>query len=311
MILSVTLNPCVDYTLFVEELKVSDTNRVQRQEVDAGGKGVNLSRIVAELGGDTVASGFLGGDPGKFILRVLAEQGVRSDFVSIEGETRRNFNVETTAVDMPPTTLNSRGPEISHAEWDQLRTLVVTLAQEASWVALGGSLPPGVPTSGFADLIGLLRTTPARILLDADGEAMRLGLEAKPDMIKPNAKEAGRLLGREIVTTDEACIAAQQLLERVATGGTVILSRGEDGAVLAHGNECWIGESPEVDAKSTIGSGDSLLGGYLCSLDLGRSTDEAFRWGLAAGAATALTDGSGIGRRETVEELLPKAVVRV
>jgi len=309
MIVSVTLNPCVDYTLFVDELRLGDTNRVTRQEVDAGGKGVNLSRIVAEIGAPTVATGLLGGDPGKFILRVLEEQRVTADFVPIQGETRRNFNVESTATEHPPTTLNSRGPEISPAEWDAMKEKVVALTTDVCWVALGGSLPPGLPVSAFADLIGLLRTTPAKILLDADGEPMKLGLAAKPDMIKPNAKEAGRVLGREINTTEEACSAAKELLGHVAPGGTVIISRGEDGAVLAHGDQVWIGTSPQVHAKSTVGSGDSLLGGYLGSLALGRDPHEAFQWGLACGAATATTDGSEIGRMAVIQELLPRAVV--
>jgi len=306
VILSVTLNPCIDRVLFVDELHVGDTNRVLRVETDAGGKGVNLSRVVAELGGKTTATGFLGGGPGAYVRKVLDVQGVNHDFVEIGLDTRMNFSVEQ-ATGTPPTTLNDKGPEIDQAKWNALLEQTRVYARQAAWLALGGSLPPGVPEDAFAVLTRIGKEEGAKVLLDADGQAMKLGMQALPAMIKPNAKEASRLLGRPIETTEQAVEAARDLL---AMGlEIVLLSRGADGAVLAVGTDVWVGLSPKVQVKSTIGSGDSMLGGFLFALQNGKGWDEALALGLAAGAATALTDGSEIARKPVIERLLPDARV--
>ncbi|MBL8048681.1 MAG: 1-phosphofructokinase [Chthonomonas sp.] len=309
MVLTITLNPSLDYTLFVRSLLVGDTNRVVRQEVDAGGKGINLSRITAELGVESVATGFLGGSPGDFVRRVLTEQGVRDECVPIAGETRRNFNVESIDIETPPTTLNSQGEAISGDDWRTLCGKVCELAKGAGWVAMGGSLPPMVAVDAYEELLECARGAGAKVLVDADGEPMRHALRVRPDLLKPNAKEAARLVGYEINTDADAIRAAKDLLENVNTGGMVVVSRGHQGAVLATAHGVWLGRSPEVDAKSTIGAGDSFLGGFLAQLVKGAAPEEALRWGLAAGAATATTDGTQIGRRAVIEELLARAQV--
>lgn len=300
MILTVTFNPCVDHTLVVNGLHPHDTNRVERTETDAGGKGCNLSRIVAELGGETVATGFLGGDTGRYVASVLDRQGVVNDFIWIDGETRTNFSVEDGS-GKPPTTFNSRGPAVSSDDWNSLVEHVKRLAKEASWVAIGGSLPPGLAADHVAELVEVVRSSPAKVLVDADGAPMRAALVRKPDLIKPNASEAERLVGFPVTSVEQAIEAGKQL--RSQTEGLVIVSMGAEGAVLVE-ESIWVGVTPYVASVSTIGSGDSMLGGFLWALERGDPVDQAFRWGLAAGAATAMTDGSGIGRQEVIERLL-------
>ncbi len=308
MLISVTLNPCVDHALFVEKFTVGDTNRVLRVEKDAGGKGVNVSRVFAELGGETAATGFLGGGAAALIRHVLAAEHVDDQFVSIAGETRTNFSVEDDS-GSPPTTLNQRGPEISQSEWDALLAKCKSIGRGARWVALGGSLPPGVPVDAFRTLTTLFQSLGVRVILDADGEAQRLGLEANPDFVKPNAAEASRLLGRAIETDADAVAAVSELHALIGGGKKIaVISRGKDGAVMATEGSVLIGKSPVVKPKSTIGSGDSMIAGLIWGIDTGRPDDEALRWGLAAGAATATTDGSGIARRPTIEELFEEAI---
>lgn len=301
MILTVTLNPSVDRAIYVKELELGDTNRVERTETDAGGKGINLSRVADELGAKTLATGFLGGGPGAFVMSVLKREGVPTDFVPIEGDTRINFSVEDEAKN-PPTTFNERGPEIHPREWEALLEKCRHYAPKTKWACVGGSVPPGLEPHVYKTLLHLFKENGCRTLLDADGEPLRLGLEAHPDLVKPNSKEAERLIGWEIKTDDDAVRAARQV--RGLGADTVILSRGEDGAVLISEEGAWLGRSPKVEANSTIGSGDSMLGAYLWGIEDGLSQKEAFRWGLAAGAATALTNGSEIARRATIEELL-------
>lgn len=305
MILSVTLNAAVDHILFIDGLKAHDTNRVQSMQTDAGGKGVNLSRIAVELGAKSVATGFLGGGSGAFITHVLQRQGVVTNFVEIENETRTNLNVESG--DGPPTTFNAKGPLIHDREWELLQLRVERLAEDATWVALGGSLPPGVPTNAFATLGEIAKKKNCRVVLDADGDAMIEGLKSAPDLIKPNVKEAERILNRQLEGDEDKIFEGakelvQLLLEKGSLDPTVIISRGKNGAVLATKSTLLRGYPIAIEARSTIGSGDSLNGGFLYGLETQKTLEESFRYGLAAGTATATTNGTEIGRRETILE---------
>jgi 1-phosphofructokinase family hexose kinase len=303
MILSVTLNPCVDLTLNVAGLKVHDTNRVTSCEMDAGGKGVNLSRVAVELGADSIATGFLGGANGAYVRYVLDQQGVVSGFVMTESETRVNYSVESG--DGPPTTFNTRGGVVEEHEWLQLVAAMKHMSSSALWVCFGGSSPPGLPDDATIQLAKIARDGGAKVLIDADGDALRRALEFKPDLVKPNNNEVARLLGSPVETETQAIEAAQHLLGHLAEGGIAIVSRGGDGAVLATGDRVLTSPGAKIEVKSTIGSGDSMLGGFLAGMSAGKPLEECFRLGLAAGAATAMTDSTEIARREAVEGLLP------
>lgn len=309
MILTITLNPAVDNAWFLDRLRVNDANRAIRVDRDAGGKGINLSRVVAELGGDTVATGFLGGGSGMFIGQVLDEQGVKQDFVQTVEETRVNFSVEDESK-LPPTTFNAPGPLISSSEWELLVSKVRELSAKASWVAMAGSLPRGVSSDAYAVLGEIAQANGAKLMLDADGEVLAKALVRKPHFMKPNEQEASRLLGRTVETTSEAIEAAKDLLRLLDSDGFVIVSRGGKGAILASSEGVWVGRSPEVEVKSTMGSGDSLVAGTLWALEAGYSLQDAFRWGMASGAATASTDGTKIARRETIHRLFGEAIAQ-
>jgi 1-phosphofructokinase family hexose kinase len=306
MVVSVTLNPSIDHAMFVENILLGDTNRVLRVERDAGGKGVNLSRVYAELGGSTIATGFLGGAAAMFIRQVLNNENVQDGFVEISGETRVNFSVEDNSK-TPPTTFNELGPIISDAEFEALKVKLIEICSEATWVALGGSIPPGIGKDAFK-ILG--ENVSKRLVLDADGEALIHGLKLKPHLIKPNAAEASRLLGDEITSDADALSAVDKLYKMI--GGEdryALISRGKDGAVMACQSGVYIGKSPDIEPKSTIGSGDSMIAGLLWALDSGLTDEEALRWGLSAGAATAVTDGSEIGRRKVIEILFEQSSV--
>lgn len=307
MVLTVTLNPSVDRAVFVQQLKVGDTNRVVRSETDAGGKGVNLSRVLRELGGETVATGFLGGGPGAYICKVLEDQDVPHCFVQVHGDTRTNFSVED-ADQNPPTTFNEKGPEVLAADIDHLFARVKEYLPKLTWLAMGGSLPPGAPTDVFRRLTELAHEAGVKALVDADGEAMKLAMSARPDFIKPNEKEASRLLGRELSGRNDALEAAMELYQHLGGGDKIaIISRGAGGAVMACEDGEFDGITPSVEMRSTIGCGDSMLGGMLWAMQSGKGLEESFCWGLASGAATASTDGTEIARRAVVENLLPSA----
>jgi 1-phosphofructokinase len=312
MILTVTLNPALDQTLLINGLKPHDTNRIQGVQTDAGGKGINLSRIAAELGTATTATGFLGGATGAAIRHVMCKQGVIDECVESISETRTNFNVESG--DGPPTTFNAKGNEVTNSEWLHLVAKVTDLSSTADWVTLGGSLPPGVPENAFQILGQIAKHAGAKLVLDADGAAMQSGLTANPDFIKPNVREAERLLNRQLFGSRDAIIqATRDLYKQVQNEGSpepiVVISRGAEGAIMC----CALGifETPvlPITPKSTIGSGDSMIAGILHAILSGQDLPTALCYGNAAGAATASSDGSQIGRKHDILELFEQATV--
>ncbi|MEO7454591.1 MAG: 1-phosphofructokinase [Fimbriimonadales bacterium] len=307
MILSITLNPSVDRTLFVDGLQPHDANRVLRCEIDAGGKGVNAARIIGELGVPVTATGFLAGGNGRYIADVLDSENIDEAFVWVPGQTRMNVSVEDGS-GRPPTTFNERGPEIAGEQLEELNDLIQKHLCACKFVTAGGSLPPGISAGVYADFIGRSRDQGVPVCVDADGEALKVALEARPFLVKPNADEAGRLLGDAPRSLRDAVDSAKRIRELGAE--VAIVSMGAAGAALAAEGVALIADPPEIEAKSTIGAGDSMVGGFIAGLYRGYSVSDAFRLGAAAGAATASTDGSETGRREVIDQLLPLVIIR-
>lgn len=311
MILTVTPNPSIDETLFVNELILNDRNVITKIEVDAGGKGANLSRVAVELGGESTATGFIAGEAGEMVLRVLRKQGVIDRFVVVPGETRTNFQIET-ANDEPPTALSGPSPITDESHWLKLVETVSELAPSSKWVALGGSIPTGGSDTVYRTLTDLAHVKGARSLVDADGRLMEIAMESCPDLIKPNEAEAERLLGWKVETPADGIRASKELRDRLSQknpDAMVIVSLGSQGAALCTEEGVFFGDAVRVEVKSTIGSGDSMLAAFLVAHEEGNNPSECLAWGIAAGAATATTGGSEIGRRDVFESLLPRAVV--
>lgn len=303
-VLTVTLNPSVDRLVYVQQLVQHDTNRILRIEEDVGGKGVNVARVLRRLGVPVTATGFLAGRTGRYIQRELTEmESVHCEFVWVPGETRTNLAIQE-ADGSPPTALNERGPEVSPKALEALLQVVEGYCGAVQFVALGGSLPPGVPTDIYATIGQMAARRGSKVILDADGEPLIQGLKASPYLIKPNENETERLLGRTVDTLEDAAQAARELHNRGIP--IVIVSLGEKGAAVACEEGCWIAVPPRVRAVSTIGSGDSMVAGVLSVLVRQGTIEEAMCWGTAAGAATAMTDGCDIGTTQQIEALLPE-----
>jgi len=306
MISTVTLNPSLDKTIYVNKLVCNDTNRISKVEVDAGGKGINCSRMLKELGAETKAVAFLGGDTGEFIRFVLEKAGITLDCVNTQQPTRTNICIEDIS-GAPPTTLNERGGPIDHAELVDLFEKTKDVARESAYVVLGGSVPLGINPDVYKVLIQIVTAGGAKAVLDADGEAMIDGIRTKPFMIKPNRDEAERLLGVEFSTKGDVARGALELHERGVA--LVVISLGKQGLIACYEGVMYDVVSPDVKAVSTIGSGDSLVAGILCGLEKGMAIDDALRMGCAAGAATALSNGADIGKKVDVDRLLPEVKI--
>jgi 1-phosphofructokinase family hexose kinase len=299
---TLTLNPAIDRLLEVERLSEGDANRVVHEKHYAAGKGIDGARVIHTLGGTPLSVALQGGVTGRELKLRLRREGVRSLFIAIPGETRTNIVLYDRATSRQYV-LNAAGPNAAPGAFEN--AILALRKEQPGAVIAAGSLPVHLPLDAYLTLIGQLHPLP--VFLDTDGEPLALALAGKPAGIKPNRREAERLLGNTITTDADALAAAAALAAKGICH--VILSLGKAGAVLAHEGKLWRGHSPKVNALSSVGAGDALLAAYVYKLQCGLPPPEALRWGLAAGAASALRPGTELCRLEDVERLLPEARV--
>jgi 1-phosphofructokinase family hexose kinase len=307
MIVSLTFNPAVDKTVFVDGLVLGKVNRVARSQIDPGGKGINVSRVVHRLGRPTIAFGFLAGSLGAIVARALDEEGVVHRFAWVGGETRLDVVVVDEAAGTS-TKLYDRGPEIDPGSLERLLGDVGRWLPAARVLVAAGSLPPGVPHDVYASLLSQASRVGVQTILDADGDTLRHGLAGRPALIKPNVAEAEALLGRGLPDQAAIIAAARELLTRGPRA--VVISMGSRGSICATAGRVLHAIPPPVERHSTVGSGDSLVAGMAIALAEGADLVDGLRLGTAAGAATAMTHGTELGTREDIERLAPGVDVR-
>ena len=307
MIITLTLNPAVDQTMVVSEVTLGEVNRVREVYLDPAGKGINVSRMVHRLGWPTIAFGFLAGEMGLLAEKALDNEGVQYHFVHVPGQTRLNVALidESTGV---LTNYNGRGLRVDEESVARLDEVLTFWLQAGSVLVLAGSLPRGMPEDTYARYIELAKAAGSKTILDADGEPLRLGLEAEPTLIKPNRPEAQRLLGRMLPNLEAVTDAARELAATQST--IVIISMGGNGAVYATKDGAWLAVPPEIELNSSVGSGDALVAGLAVALAGDRPLVEGLREGTAAGAATAQTAGTTPGSKEEVARLLPQVQIK-
>lgn len=303
MIATVTLNPSLDKTIYVDQLVLDDTNRAQRFRFDPGGKGLNISRVLWELGQPSVLFGFLGGDSGKRVEKYLSDEGLECDFNWTNGETRENLILTTGGTQQ--TKISLPGPYIREDELHRLKRKIAGRSREFELIALSGSIPPGIGKDIYRELGEEAKQRGDRVVLDADGEALAEGLKARPFMIKPNLHELQRLLGRELPTESSIQSALDELLE-AGMVELIILTQGGGPIIAATRKERWRGTPPPIELRSTVGAGDSLIGGFLYQYFQSGSLELALRWGIAAGSACASSMGTELAHLGDIQRLLPE-----
>lgn len=303
MILTLTPNPALDKTLLVAALKHGTVNRARESHLDPGGKGVNAARIVHRLGRPAVAVVVTGGAIGKLLLRELADEGVPSEAVWVPEETRLNVILvdESTGAS---TRIWDRGASVPPSILTAFSGARDRLLDDATVLVCAGTLPPGIHEEFYAECIQEANDRGVRSILDSDGESFRAGLDAGPSLIKPNVREAEYVLGRRLVDDRDVIAGAVELLRRGPAA--VVLSMGASGSVLATEGGIVRALPPQVERKSAVGSGDSLVAGLAIALHEHLPLAEGLRIGTAAGAATAMTVGTHLGTREEIEMLLPR-----
>jgi len=307
MIYTVTLNPAVDRELSVPAIEFNTVLRASDWRVDFGGKGFNVSRLLRALGTPSIALGFAGGRSGELLHDGLRSLDIDTEFVWVEGDTRTNVSIVSLS-EGKYVKANEPGPVISEAKQAELIQKIQSLAHPGDWWVLAGSLPPGVPGGIYADIIKVVQPSGGRVLLDTSGEALELGCEAAPYMVKPNAYEAGVLTGRSVSTEGEIAMAATAIQQMGPE--CVVISLGGDGAMLVGNGQTWFAASPQIEERNPIGAGDSMVGGLVWGLSKDLPLDEALSWGVACGAATASLSGTAVGSRSLVQALHEQVQVR-
>ena len=311
MIVTVTLNPSLDEWMQLPTLRVGALNRAKGFARYPGGKGINVSRVIRELGGRTLALAFAGGEDGLILRELMNRLRIPHAFISVRGATRNNYKIRTLKP-VAFTEINTAGPAVSAENLQALERRLLRLTPVPRCVALSGSLPPGVAPSIYRRWVERLRRRGIPAALDASGAALREGLRGRPWLIKPNREEAEELLGSRLTRTDQAVRAVAQL--RRLGPSVAVLSLGKDGALMAcapaEGGGIWLATPPPVRVHSAVGAGDSLVGGLLAGWTGGLSLPEAFRLGVACGAASAMTPGTQLCRRADVRRLTRRVSVR-
>jgi tagatose 6-phosphate kinase len=285
-IVTVTLNAALDVTYDVEALVPHATHRVLQVHARAGGKGVNVARVLRQLGHDTVVTGLAGGHTGALLRADLAASGLTEALVAIGGESRRTLAVVSRR-DGGATLLNEPGPEVTAAEWAEFRARFHgLLAATSSAVVLAGSLPAGVPPSAYAELVEAAHGRGVPALVDADGETLRAAVAAAPEVVKPNAAELRATSGQ-----DDPVGGAEAL--RRAGAGAVVASLGPDGLLAVTGAGSWRAVPPEVVAGNPTGAGDAAVAALAAGLVDGLAWPETLREAVAVSAAAVLVPVAG------------------
>ena len=298
MIYTVTFNPSLDYVVQVDDFAVGEINRTRTESIYPGGKGINVSLVLQNLGLSSVALGFTAGFSGAEIERLLHEAGCRCDFIAVKAGYSR---INTKIISGAETALNGQGPQLSETELAALFNKLRRLTQDDVLV-LAGSIPASLPDNIYEQILELLQPVGTRVVVDATGDLLLKVLKYRPFLIKPNHEELGEFFGRGPLLTEEEILAAAQKLQQQGARN-VLVSRGANGALLLDENgKLHKQASPKGTLVNSVGAGDSMVAGFLAGYLQTQDYDAALRLGVAAGSASAFK--AWLATREDVEKIL-------
>lgn len=302
MVTTVSLNPSIDKGLVVERFEYGLMNRVVSSREDAGGKAINVARATASLGIQTQCVGFLCRDNGQFIENDLRRHGVEAHSIWLGGRVRTNIKLLDAERNIV-TEINEPGVQVDERQLEQMTELIEQLADDSEFLVLTGSLPPRCPPDYYASLIRMLDGSGCRVVLDAEGEPLRAGIEAGPYLVKPNRMELERLLGRPIEDKHAAARAARALVD----GGVryAAVSLGDGGALLADAEAVYFAPAlTDIAVRSTVGAGDSMVAGMVAGLLGDVPTEEVLRRGAACAAASITQIGTQMATKAACKQML-------
>ena len=300
MITTICMNPCFDKTVEVDELKVGQVNRIRDARVDQGGKGINVAVVAERLGLDVQCLGIMGKDGSEELTALIEKENLKHSFQLIPGHVRTNTKV-VSASGQGVTELNEPGPMVDDENLRRFFERCREKTRDSDMVVVTGSLPPGCPEGTYRDLLKILDGK--KCILDTQGKELELAAKgACPYLIKPNLKEMEATLGIELRTMRTIRDAAL-LFIRLGVEHAVV-SMGEMGAMYVSADKTLFSPALRVEIKSTVGAGDAMIGGMLLGYEKEKDMAKAFRYGIAAGAASVMTAGTQLIVREDFERLL-------
>lgn len=290
MILTITLNPAVDISYKLEQFSLDTVNRVGDVSKTAGGKGLNVARVLQQLGEVVAASGFLGGSLGDFIRSQIGLLAIQDFFVGIAGETR---NCIAIIHEGQQTELLEAGPVISNQEAAIFLEKFTGIVQQVDIVTISGSLPKGLPSDFYTKMVEIANEHDTRVLLDSNGALLTsiVKSENKPYLIKPNAEELADLLGKK--SLDEVQIRQALTSSLFADIPWVVVTLGADGAIIKYGDHLYRVTAPKVEAINPVGSGDSVVAGFAAGFSRGLIGEELMKFGLSMGVLNAMEEKTG------------------
>ncbi|MGT2948032.1 1-phosphofructokinase [Streptococcus devriesei] len=300
MIYTVTLNPSIDFIVRIDTVEIGSVNRMDSDDKFVGGKGINVSRILQRLGQDNTATGFIGGFTGRFVEEGLIAEGIKTDFVHVDQDTRINVKIKADE----ETEINGTGPVISEEQVEALEAVLSRLSAEDT-VVFAGSAPTNLGNQIYKRLIPLVRQTGAQIVCDFEGQTLLDALAYQPLLVKPNNHELEAIFNVSLQGLDDIEKYAREILAKGAQN--VIISMAGDGALLVTPDAAYFAKPIKGQIKNSVGAGDSMVAGFTGEFVKTADPVEALKWGVACGTATAFSDD--LASIELIKETYKKVEV--
>lgn len=306
-VLCLTMNPSVDLATETEQVVPTHKLRCGDTLHDAGGGGINVARVLTQLGGACTSLCPAGGPSGHWLRTRMQQEGLAATYLPIEQETRVSFTVHEHSTGAEYRFVMP-GPRLTEAEWQGALRHLEQLADFPDLLVASGSLPPGAPDDFYARLAHLCRERGGRLVLDTSGPALAAALAEGVWLFKPNLKELTGLMARPLESPAQWQAAAQEVVDS-GRAEVVALTLGHLGAVLATREAMWSAPALDIPVASAVGAGDSFVGGLVWALQRGLPLEAAFTWGIAAGSAALLSAGTGLSKAQDAQRLQPQVVI--
>ncbi|QGZ27405.1 1-phosphofructokinase [Streptococcus ruminicola] len=300
MIYTVTLNPSIDFIVRLDHLELGSVNRMTSDDKFAGGKGINVSRILQRLDVDNTATGFIGGFTGRFVEDGLTAEGIKTNFVQVSEDTRINVKIKAGE----ETEINGAGPKISDEKLEELKAILAGLSSDDT-VVFAGSAPSSLGNQVYNTLIPIAKKAGAEVVCDFEGQTLLDSLNYQPLLVKPNNHELADIFGVELNGLADIEKYAREILAKGAKN--VIISMAGDGALLVTPEAAYFAKPIKGTVKNSVGAGDSMVAGFTGEYVKSGDPIEALKWGVACGTATTFSDD--LATAEFIKETYQKVEV--
>jgi tagatose 6-phosphate kinase len=307
MILCLGTTPVYQRSMVFDRLTIDRVNRAKSVADYASGKSVNAARVIHTMGGDVLATGFVGGARGDALLADLTQSGMEHDFVKVSPETRQCITLIDQSSEHATEIVEESSP-VGPAAWESLWTKLSQRLSDAQIWVFSGTLAPDASKDFYARWLPMAAKQSARAIVDVVGEPLRLAMRHSNAILKMNREELGLTIGKDL-SADESLIKA--VCENTPASGALVVTMGADGAIASEGGRCWRAKSPKIQAVSAVGSGDAFAGGLALAMSRGQSMADALHLAVACGSANAMTDRAGHLHPADVESLIKQIRIEI